>query len=394
MKILISGAGIAGPTLAYWLAKGGHETTIVERAPALRLGGQNIDISDAAVAIVKKMGIEPAILAHNTTEEGLLFVNEQNETEAAFPKGGATSFTSQYEILRGDLGQILYDLTKEKTSYRFGEEIETLDSGPEAVAVKFRFGAKESYDLVIAADGVSSRTRAQIVDDKNAYKYLGVYTSYLTVPKRPTDTRWARWHNAPGGKVFLIRPDNKGTTRASINFWWSDGEEKHLSRKEALALLREVLRGVGWEAPRLAADLEKDPDIYLGPVSQVRLDRWSNGRCALVGDAAYCPTPFTGMGTTLAIIGAYILAGELTSNADYEQAFASYEAKFKPFVQEIQRVIPGQFRLVYPQSRLGVFALNKVARLFGSKLVQQAIARLKGGEKKPKPAFALPHYEI
>lgn len=392
-KILISGAGIAGPTLAYWLHRSGHQVAIIEKAPQLRLGGQNIDISDAAIDIVKMMGIEQEILRHNTTEVGLQIVNEKNEVEAAFPKEAPLAFTSKYEILRGDLAEILVKLTRDKLEYLFAESIEGITESADKVQVDFKSGKKEEFDLLIAADGVSSPTRKMILDVDDPYKYLGVYTSYATVPKRGTDTKWARWYNAPKGRVLLLRPDNKGTTRASVNFWYDGPPEAHFSNDEAIAKVRSELKGAGWEADRLAKDIAEDKDIYLGPVSQVRLETWSKGRCCLVGDAAYCPTPFTGMGTTLAVIGAYILAGELSKDDDHARAFKDYESKLKPFVKDIQKVIPGQFRLVYPQSKAGVFILNKTISLFGSPPVQKLAAVIKGKPAEESRKFDLPVYE-
>ncbi|UYL09445.1 FAD-dependent monooxygenase [Bdellovibrio sp. SKB1291214] len=392
-NILITGAGIAGPTLAYWLTRSGHKVTLVEKASAPRLGGQNIDISDAAIDIVRLMGIEKEILRHNTTEVGLHIVNKDNQVEAEFPKDAPLSFTSKYEILRGDLADILIQLTRSKVDYRFGDSIESLTQYAEGVEVVFSSKTRQRFDLLIVAEGVSSATRKMIVPDKNPYKYLGVYTSYTTIPRQPHDGKWARWLTAPKGRVLLLRPDNKGTTRASVNYWHDGPPEAHFSASEAVAEVQRKLQGVVWEEDRLMNDIKNDKDIYLGPVSQVRLQSWSKGRCCLLGDAAYCPTPFTGMGTTLAIIGAYVLAGELSRSDNYESAFREYESKLKPFVQKIQKVFPGQFRLVYPQSKAGVFIFNKVLSFFASKPVQKIAQALK---KKPSETreFKLPHYQF
>lgn len=392
-KILVSGAGIAGPTLAYFLRRAGFQVTVVERAPALRLGGQNIDISDAAVDIVKLMGIEQQILDHNTTERGLQFVNSKNEVEASFPKGGPLAFTSKYEILRGDLSQILVNLTADQVEYRFGDRIESLEDREAGVTVKFASGLRQKYDLILAADGVGSQTRRIVLGVDSPYKYLGVYTSYATLPKRKSDQKWARWYNATGGRVLLMRPDNKGTTRASVNFWHDGPPEAHFTNEEAIQLIRQKLTGAGWESERIARDLPNDKDLYLGPVSQVRLDRWWKGRCALVGDAAYCPTPFTGMGTTLAIIGAYVLAGELATTDDHEQAFTSYEKKLRPYVEDIQRVFPGQFRLAYPQSAWGVRMFNRVVSVFASPAAQKIAKLFKKEPREVARQFELPVYD-
>lgn len=392
-KILISGAGIAGPTLAYWLHRSGHEVTVVEKAPAPRKGGQNIDVSDSAVDIVRMMGIEEEILRHNTTEQGLAIVDGKEKVVARFPKGAALGFTSKYEILRGDLADLLSNLTSSRARYRFGLSIDDVTETEHGLSVTFSDQNQEEFDLLIAADGVSSSTRKLVLGPGQPYKFLGVYTSYLTIPRDESDTQWARWYNAPGGRVLLLRPDNHGTTRASFNVWHDGPPEAHFSRTEAIQWIRDRLRGAGWKADRIARDIEFDKDIYLGPVSQVRLPSWSKGRVVFVGDAAYCPTPFTGMGTTLAVIGAYVLAGELSRNDDHERAFAEYERVLRPFVTKVQKVIPGQFRWVYPQTKIGVRIFNSILSVFSGSIAQglASLARVKPKEFERK--FKLPNYD-
>ena len=389
---MISGAGIAGPVAAYWLAIAGHPITIIEKAPRPRLGGQNIDISDAAVDIVKMMGIEDEILRHNTTEKGLQIVNEKNEVQAAFPKGSPIGFTSKYEILRGDLAGLLGKLTSSSAEYRFDCSVKEVEEREDALTVTFAGGDKERFDLLICAEGVSSATRKLIFGTKDPYKYLGVYTSYMTLPRRSKDRAWARWFNAPEGRVILLRPDNHGTTRASLNVWHDGPAEAHFSQAEARAWIRDKLAGAGWEAPRISKDLGHDHEIYLGPVSQVRMKRWSKGRCVLLGDAAYCPTPFTGMGTTLAIIGAYVLAGEISAGEEHQRALARYEEILRPFVERVQKVFPGQFRLAYPRSKGAVNVFNKILSVFASPLAQRAAAWAKKRPKEFERNFTLPNY--
>ncbi|XXT20227.1 FAD-dependent monooxygenase [Sorangium sp. So ce429] len=210
--VLISGASIAGPALAFWLARHGFRPVVVERAGALRLGGQNIDVQGAAREVVRRMGIEGDIRAAATGEQGLHFVDEHNATRAELPAGSsdAGAFTKELEILRGDLARILYDHTRGATEYIFGDQITGLRDHGDRVTLSFEHGAERDFDLVVAADGIRSRTRALIVGDEPRIRPLDLYASYFTIPRGASDTAWARWYNAPGSRSILLRPDNVG----------------------------------------------------------------------------------------------------------------------------------------------------------------------------------------
>jgi 2-polyprenyl-6-methoxyphenol hydroxylase-like FAD-dependent oxidoreductase len=370
-KVLVSGASIAGPTLAFWLAKYGFEVTIVERSKSLRMGGQNLDIRGAGRAIARMMGIEEEILAANTGEIGLQFVNSDNKVEAAFPSDGAGSFTSEAEILRGDLVNILYSKTKDNVKYVFGRYITAVDEHDDNIQVTFSDGEKEVFDLLIAADGVRSATRQLIFGDEPEIKFVGLYNAWYTIPKGATDTKWARWYTAPGSRVMLIRPDNHGTTRASFSFLSDDLSYLKLSSKEQKKMLMEKISGAGWEAERLMEEIEKNDDVYFDGISQVHAPRWFKGRAGMIGDAAYCPTPLTGMGTTLAIVGAYLLAGELSRHNRHEDAFVAYENRMRPFVKNVQQLPPGVPWLAHPKSKFGVSVVNSVAAILASSVVKK-----------------------
>ncbi len=369
-KVLISGASIAGPTLAFWLIKYGFEVTVVERSKSLRLGGQNLDVRGAGRAIARLMGIEEEILAANTGEIGLQFVDKNNNVKAAFPSDGAGSFTSEAEILRGDLVNILYQKTKDAVKFIFGKYITSVDQDNDSVKVTFSDGETEVYDLLIAADGVRSTTRQLIFGNEPEVKFMGLYNAWYTIPKNETDTRWARWYTAPGSRVMLIRPDNHGTIRASFSFLSDDAGLQKLSNSEQKKMLKEKLSGAGWQEKRLAEEIEKNDDVYFDGLSQVHASRWFNGRAGMIGDAAYCPTPLTGMGTTLAIVGAYLLAGELSRHEKHYDAFLAYEKRMRPFVENVQRLPPGVPWLAHPKSKFGVATVNTVAGILASRPVK------------------------
>lgn len=390
-KILVSGASIAGPTLAYWLHQYDFEVTVVEREPELRLGGQNIDVKGPAKEIAVKMGIVEEIRNHNTTEIGLRFVDSQNQTLAEFPADSSMSMTQELEILRGDLVRILYEHTSNDVKYIFGDHIVKIKQTDDEVEVEFGSGKKEFFDIVISAEGIGSGTRNLAFGSLPHYKYLGLHTAYLTIPKKNTDSRWARWYNAPKGIVFMLRPDNYGETRASVTFLAEENAYKDLDEKEQKKALIRHIQGAGWESERLVDEIEGSRDFYFERVSQVKADRWSTGRVAVTGDAAWCATPIAGKGTDLAMAGAYILAGELSKAKDHEEAFRNYEEIMRPYVEECQKLPPGIPGIVYPESKWGVALLNKCIRVAGSKPVKR-LAVFFSGKKEDKKEFILPDY--
>lgn len=370
-KILISGASIAGPTLAFWLNRFGFVTTIVERADSLRLGGQNVDIKGAAQKIAQLMGIEEEIRAADTGELGVRFVDKNSSTKAELPKGESAIGTSELEILRGDLVKILYNHTKNEVEYIFGNYITDLKELETGVKVFFNNGEERNFDLVICADGIRSKTRSLIFGDEPLVRPVGLYVSYFTIPKIASDNRWARWYNATSSRVIVLRPDNEGTIRASFSFLSEPKGYEKLSVAEQKEMLKQKFADAGWEATRILAALDKETDIYLDSISQVVAPNWSKGRCAMTGDAAFCPSPLTGMGISLAVVGAYVLAGELSIHTDHQKAFAAYEKILRPYVTTLQKLPPGTPKLAHPKSTTGILILNTIINIISSKTVKK-----------------------
>lgn len=363
--ILISGAGIAGPAVAFWLNRHGLRSVIVERADTLRLGGQNVDIRGAGRIVAQRMGIENDIKAASTGEKGLRFVDEHNTVKAEFPAStsGVDSFTAELEILRGDLARILYDQTRNNTEYLFDDHITDVREHDDRMTVFFAKGQPRDFDMVIAADGIRSRTRTLVFGSEPEIRELGVYMGYFTIPRIASDNAWWRWYNAPGRRVISLRPDNVGTTRALLSFMSKPRAEARRGVNEQKNLFRQVFADVGWEAPRILAALDESPDFYFESIGQVHAPRWSRGRVALVGDAGYCPSPISGMGTSLALVGSYVLAGEIAKHEDYREAFASYEKIMRPYVREAQNLPPGAPGLAHPNTKLGIAVLRGCARI-------------------------------
>lgn len=388
--VLISGASIAGPALAFWLARYGFRPVVVERADALRLGGQNIDVRGAGRKVVRRMGIEGDIRAATTGEQGIRFVDDHDVTRAEFPAGKSDNdgFTKELEVLRGDLARILYDHTRDTTEYVFGNHITGLRDHGDRVTVSFAHGAERDFDLVVAADGIRSGTRTLIVGDEPRIRFLGLYGCYFTMPRGASDGAWARWYHAPGSRSILLRPDNVGTTRASLWFLSPPRGYERWSVAEQKALIARIFADAGWESPRVLAGMADSEDIYFDAVSQVMAPRWSHGRTALVGDAAYCPAPVSGMGTSLALVGAYVLAGELSRHSNHRDAFAAYERLMRPYVTVAQKLPPGVPWIAHPKSRLGVSLLHKVLRLASSPLLR----RIEGPFGSSADKIELPDY--
>jgi 2-polyprenyl-6-methoxyphenol hydroxylase-like FAD-dependent oxidoreductase len=316
LNILISGGGIAGPCLAWWLHKGlpNSTITILERAPEPRTSGQAIDIREYAVDVVRRMGLIDIIKSKGTTEEGISFVYADGKTKATFPASGDEDnqgFTSEFEILRGDLAQIFYDTTKEKVRYQFGEYIKEIEEqGNGKVRVTFANHLQPTeYDLVVGADGMISKTRRVVwgkgPGEKEYLKSLGQYCAFFTIPKIEDDTKIAQVFNVPGGRISALRPDQYGETRAYLAVTYSDmakfdGAKKAMGESveaQKKWLENQFADALGeWQLERIVKEMKDSKDFYMQQTAQVKIDEgFVKGRVALLGDAGYCPSPISGM---------------------------------------------------------------------------------------------------
>ena len=339
--ILISGASVAGPALAFWLSRYGFKPTIVERAPAIRQGGYAIDFRGVAMEVLEKMNIVKEIKKYETRAGKITIVDKHNRKLADMPDG----FTSgELEILRGDLANVFYEATKENTEYIFDNSISSMQQTSNGVEVAFSNGELRKFDLVIGADGLHSNVRALAFgDEQKFHHHLGIYFAVFTTPNFMDLKDMAGLYYGTLGKrtgMFSVRKDTK--SQASFYFASPKFDYNYRDINAQKQIVREKFAGEQWQIPQMLQHLDDAADFYFDSVSQVRMDRWSNDRIALLGDAGYCASPMSGMGTSMAVTGAYILAGELKeADGDYSIAFARYEEKMRPFVTAAQKMAEG-----------------------------------------------------
>ena len=339
-SVLISGASIAGPAAASWLAAAGWDVTVVERVEHLRDDGQNVDVRGAGREVLRRMGLEDTAASHHTSETGQSFVDAGGRAYACFPAGADDadgSPTADLEILRGQLSRLLHDHSAPTAQYLFGDRITALHDDSHGVDVEFAHAPTRRFDAVVIAEGSRSRTR-NLVFPSPGLRELGLVFAYTTIPRTADDDRQWRIHAAGRGRLVHLRPDNVGTTRAMLTLRTDLRGLDQLDVASVTAILQATFGDVGWQAPRILAALGHAP-LYVDQITQVRLPTWRHGRVAVLGDAAWCAGPF-GTGTTNALAGAYVLAGELgTTPHDIPAAFTRYERILRPQTDRAQSFV-------------------------------------------------------
>ncbi|KAK2056885.1 oxidoreductase [Colletotrichum caudatum] len=354
-KVLISGGGIAGSALAFWLAKLGHDVTIIERSTGLRIQGQQIDLRGQGIEVIRRMGLERTIRAKVVNEAGLTFVNTKGKRRATFEANktgvGRQAFTSEFEIMRGDLVQILYQKAKDLgVKYVFGVFIESLEQDSDSVTVRLSDGTTSTYDLLVGADGQGSKTRRLMLGPgaEDPFYDLGLHAAFCSIPRWKTDTNYATVCICPKKRFILMRNDNPETTQVYLTTCPTDdkieklltdaGRSRDVRRQKQV--WSEIFRDAGWQANRIVDALQEggvSDDFYSMQVGQIRMDRCYRNRVALVGDAGYAPSFMTGRGTSCAFIGAYVLAGEISKHCSASSGSVSdgVPAALEAYNQEI-----------------------------------------------------------
>jgi len=334
MDILISGAGIAGLTTAYWLRRYGFSPTIIERAPSLVTGGYKIDVRGTALDVLRRMGVHDAVVALSTQMQGALLVDrEGNVINRMTGDEFGHRVGADLEIARGTLCEILMARTTD-IDVIFGDVVASLTQSDDSAEVTFRDGNARTFDLVIGADGVHSNIRRQVFGDESQYlRYLGMYLCVYSVPNYLHLDRMEVQYSEIGRIAAIWSTRDDADAKACFGFAAGDRQIDLHDRAQQEAALRTVYAGIGWEVPRLLELMPQASDWYFDIAAQVDMAESARGRVVLVGDAAYCASPMSGQGSSLALIGAYVLAGELAAaGGDHQTAFAVYDRVMRPFI--------------------------------------------------------------
>lgn len=382
LKVLVVGASIAGPATAYWLAKAGAKVTVIERFPKLRSGGQNVDIRTVGVTVMRKMdGMEAAVRANVTPMDGMSIVDTNGRpffTVTATGNPDQQSLVSEYEIYRGSLAKILYDMTKdnENINYTFGEQVASMQQNEKdegsPITVEFANGSPTSeYDLVVACDGANSRTRAMRFGCgiRDHVKTTNSWAAFFKIKEDLlTGSKMAQAHNAVGGRFFAIGSDPLGGNRGVLMAMNPpDRSENVLRFREAMkegedSLKRFVTQhyqGAGWKSDELFKCMVDAEDFYANEIVHIKAPTLFKGRFVLVGDAGYAGS--SGTGTSLAICGGYLLAGEILKNSgNLAAGLRGYEEKMKPIVEDLQKVPSFLPSVLAPQTALGLWLRNNI----------------------------------
>jgi 2-polyprenyl-6-methoxyphenol hydroxylase-like FAD-dependent oxidoreductase len=400
MRVLISGASIAGPVLGYWLTRRGFDVTVVERAPALRkAGGHAIDLFRPAMQISDQMGVLPQIEAHATGTDRLIInrAGSRRTTEVDYLKLQKVISDQHVEIMRDDLSQIYYDAGRDDIEYLFGDEIAAISEADGSVT--FAHAAPRSYDVIVGADGLHSGVRQLVFGpDSGQTRFLGGYLAVLSVPKN-----FAREGESSGvldvnRYATIYTADHLDDARAVFMFRPPAVLEYH-HRDDASQrqFLRDAFVGLDPVIDRWLAELDGPGAFYFDSITQLELTSWSRGRVTLVGDAGYCPGPAVGGSTSLAVLGAYVLAGELESAGDdYAAAFAAYEQVMMDPVVHSRAFARAAAKTILPSSSLGVWALIGLGRAISvlPASLTSAVANLNGKGIRLYDSMRAPDYPV
>ncbi|MFI6877701.1 FAD-dependent monooxygenase [Streptomyces sp. NPDC050400] len=407
MRVLIAGGGIAGQALAFWLARGGHRVTVVERFPALRATGAQVDLRGQGIEAVRRMGLLDAVRDRLVDEKGVAFVDARGRARATIMANtsgrGRQTLTSEYEIMRGDLVRILHDATRHDAEYVFGRSVDGFEQDEHRVVAHFSDGSSGEYDLLIGADGQGSRVRRAIHPEGfDPYWRVGIHMAYWFVPRIASDSTVRDTYMVPGGRQIMRRSHNPTETQVYFVLR-EESEEASAIHREPVERQQEFwasrFRYAGWQTERFVEGMRTSPFFYSQEVAQVRTDTWSEGRVALAGDAAHCASPYSGMGVSGGLVGAHVLAGEINRHPDdLPTALANYDTVLRPFVDAIQaEVNPRLLRLGLPMTRRAVDAFQAVTALACFLRVPDLVARWskedRGGDWRlpqgaPRPSAA------
>ncbi|MBR7676221.1 FAD-dependent monooxygenase [Streptomyces daliensis] len=373
LRVLVAGGGISGQALAFWLTRGGHKVTVVERFPALRATGAQVDLRGQGIEAVERMGLLDAVRGKLVDEAGVAFVDARGRARATIMANtsgrGRQTLTSEYEIMRGDLVRLLYEASKDDTGYVFGVSVDGFEQDGQRVVAHFSDGSSGEFDLLVGADGQGSRIRRAILPaDSDPYWRVGIHMAYWFIPRTASDGNIRDTYLAPGGRQIMRRSHNPAETQVYFVLR-EESEEASAVHRKPVERQREFwasrFRDAGWQTGRFIDGMRTSPFFYSQEVVQVRTGTWSKGRVVLAGDAAHCASPYSGMGVSGGLVGAHVLAGEINRHpGDLPTALAHYDSVLRPFVDRIQgEVNPRLLRLGLPMTRRAIDAFQAATAL-------------------------------
>ncbi|MBB6171525.1 2-polyprenyl-6-methoxyphenol hydroxylase-like FAD-dependent oxidoreductase [Nocardiopsis mwathae] len=404
-EILISGGGIAGPALAYWLHRFGFTPTIVERAPEIRTGGQRIEMSGIGLEAFDYLGITQQVRAAGGPAPSVkLYTGPGNRpTDITFLQSDPTAGSGpaapgdEVAIKRGPLSGILYQQVKGEVEYIFDDSIEAVRQSADGVDVTFENAAPRRFDLVIGADGLHSNVRSLVFGDSGRFAhFLGTNLVIFTVDNYLGLRDSGLWHVWPyRGCAITTFPGNTELEGMFLIRSTRPLDVRSLSREERMRFVDRIFREDGWEVPGLLRAMRDSRDFHFSPSTQIRMDSLCRGRVALVGDAGYCPDPMAGYGSSLGLAGAHILAGELReADGDHTAAFGAYEEKMRGIVPGGQEIANFSTSFFAPRSgRAGVWVREQAIRSMEAYSRISARLGLRRGQWDPVEGHTLPDYE-
>ncbi|NUS90323.1 MAG: FAD-dependent oxidoreductase [Streptomyces sp.] len=364
--VLISGASISGPALAYWLHRSGCAVTVVEKAGALRAGGYPIDVRGTAIEVVRRMGILPQLQdAHIDSRRCTFLTADGSEVASLSPDAVAGGVEGQdVEVRRGDLAASLYGKVRDDVEFLFNDSIDTLDQSAQGVDVTFHSGQRRTFDLVVGADGMHSHTRESVFGpEKQFHRYLGYCFAIFTMPNTFGLSRELMMWNTPGRAAALYAVGDNDELHAFLNFHQPEPPLDALRNPDAQRdLVATVFADAEWEVPGMVNAMRDADDLFFDTTGQIRMPHWSSGRVALVGDAAYAPSFLTGQGSSLALVGAYMLANALATHRDHTAAFAAYERDVREFVAMNQALVDNGAATLFPTTVRALEQRNTMLR--------------------------------
>ncbi|MGV9964348.1 FAD-dependent monooxygenase [Streptomyces olivaceus] len=365
-RVLISGASIAGPALAYWLDRYGFEVTVVEKASAVRGGGYAIDIRGTAREVVDRMGLLPDLRKAHVNSQRITFLDAAGDTVGALQPEQVTGGEAglDLEVRRGDLADALHTPLRDRVEFLFEDSIATLDDTGDAVHVVLDSGVRRTFDLVVGADGLHSNTRRLVLGPEEPFHhYLGHVFAGFTLPNEFGLAHEAVIWNEPGRGAILYAHEPSDRVHGFLTFTRETPpieafRDPRAQRDLVAARFPERV----WHLPRLVEGMSRADDLFFDVVSQIHLRSWSHGRVVLAGDAAHATSFLSGQGSSVALVGAYVLAGELATHADHAEAFAAYERRMRPFAERNQALATSGGTVVTPTTREQLEARNAMLR--------------------------------